>query len=131
MLGVQSPLDDRTERLVSRVIGCCIAVHRELGPGMSERVYAEACAVELRLSGIECEREKPLAVRYRDHLLCYQRVDLFVAGTLVLETKSVDRLHPVHVAQVVTYLRLTGVRAGLLVNFNVEVLKHGIRRVVL
>ena len=112
-------------------IGSCIAVHRELGPGMSEVVYSRATCIELDARGIPFEAEKAVSIRYRDKLLCQQRIDLFVDNRLVLEIKSVERIHPVHVAQVVSYLRITGARAGLVVNFNVPVLKQGIRRVVL
>jgi len=131
MLKIHSDLPDDLESLVTQTIGCCIEVHRALGPGLNENVYRRACEVELGLCGISFEAELPLPIRYRDHLLCHQRVDLFVDGRLVLEVKSVERLHPVHVAQTVSYLRLTRVRVGLVVNFNVEVLKQGIRRVIL
>jgi GxxExxY protein len=81
--------------------------------------------------GIKFEREKRVPVRYRGQLLCHQRVDVLVESQLVLEIKSVERIHSLHVAQTVGYLRITGVRVGLLVNFNVQILKYGIRRVVL
>ena len=81
--------------------------------------------------GFSFESEKAVPVRYKDRLLCYQRIDLFVDSRLVVELKSVEELHPVHVAQVVSYVRLTGSRLGLLVNFNVPLLKQGIRRIVL
>jgi GxxExxY protein len=130
MLRIPSPLPDDLEQLITETIGCCIQVHRVLGPGLSESVYSRACGVELGLCGISFETELSLPIRYRGHLLCHQRVDLFVNGRLVLEVKSVECLHPVHVAQTVSYLRLTKARVGLLINFNVEVLKQGIRRVV-
>ena len=98
---------------------------------MSEGVYAAATRLELNERGIPFETEKSYPVRYRGKLLCHQRLDLFVGQRLVIEIKSVERLHPVHVAQVVSYLRLTGARVGLLVNFNVPMLKQGIRRIVL
>jgi GxxExxY protein len=119
------------ESLVTQTIGCCIEVHRALGPGLNESVYSRACAVEFGFCGIPFETERSIPIGYREKLLCHQRVDLFVDGRLVLEVKSVDCLHPVHIAQTVSYLRLTGARVGLLVNFNVELLKQGIRRVVL
>jgi GxxExxY protein len=97
---------------------------------MGEGVYADATILELAQRRIPFETEKPMPVRYKGTLLCYQRVDLLVDGRLVVELKSVERIHPVHVAQVVSYLRLAGVRAGLLVNFNVPLLKQGIKRVV-
>jgi len=130
-LRLSSNVPAEAERLVRDTIGACLAVHRELGPGMSEAVYTRACSVELELRGIPFETEKAVAVMYRGRLLCHQRLDLFVARQLIVEVKSVERIHPVHVAQVVSYLRVTGVRVGLVVNFNVPMLKQGIRRVIL
>ena len=130
-LRIASTLPPELDRLVVQTIGALVAVHRELGSGMSKRVYAAATHVELAERGIPFENERACAVRYRGRLLCHQRIDLFVDGRLIVELKSVDALHPVHVAQVVSYLRLTGSRVGLLVNFNVPVLKQGIRRIVL
>src|SRR5438552_2148154 len=105
MLRIPSPLPDDLEDLVTQTIGCCIQVHRVLGPGLNESVYSRACAVELGLCSIPFDTELSVPIRYRGHLLCHQRVDLFVDGRLVLEVKSVERLHPVHVAQTVSYLR--------------------------
>jgi GxxExxY protein len=124
-------LPDQTECLVRRAIGCCLAVHRELGPGLSEAVYSRAVAIELTAAAIHFEVERPFPVRYRGHLLCHQRVDLYLEQQLVLEIKAVEQLHPVHIAQAVSYLRLTGAPIALVVNFNVRLLKQGIRRVVL
>jgi len=128
---VSSSLQPELEKLMRDTIGACIAVHREFGPGLSEVVYSRATCIELDARGIPFEAEKPVPIRYRGELVCRQRIDLFVAGRLVLEIKSVERIHPVHIAQVVSYLRLTGARAGLVVNFNVPILKQGLRRVVL
>jgi GxxExxY protein len=124
-------LPEQTECLVRKTIGCCLAVHRELGPGMSETVYSKAVSFELTANAIQFESEKALPVRYRGHLLCHQRVDLYVEQQLVLEIKAVEQLHPVHIAQAVSYLKLTGAPIALVVNFNVRLLKEGIRRVVL
>ena len=124
-------LPEQTERLVEKAIGCCLAVHRELGPGLSEGVYTKALRIELHASAIQFEAEKPLPVRYRGHLLCQQRVDLYVEQRLVLEVKSVEQLHAVHIAQAISYLKLTGARIALVVNFNVALLREGVRRVVL
>jgi GxxExxY protein len=131
MLRVPSPLPEDLESLVTEIIGLCIDVHRELGPGLNESVYARACRVELEARGISHEFEYPVPIRYRGRLLCHQRIDLLVDRRLVLELKSVDAIHRVHVSQTVTYLRLTGAKVGLIVNFNVEFLRHGIRRVIL
>ena len=130
-LGIRSTLPPELDALVTETIGALLVVHRELGSGMSESVYSAAACLELAERRIPFETEKILPVRYRGKFLCHQRVDLFVDGRLVVEIKSVERLHPVHVAQVVSYLRLSGVRVGLLVNFNVAMLKQGIRRIVL
>jgi GxxExxY protein len=129
-LSVVSSLSPELEKLIRRTIGVSLDVHRELGSGMSEGVYAAALRLELPARGIAFESEKLLPVRYRGQLIGHHRVDLFVDARLVVEVKSVESLHPVHVAQVVTYLRLTGARAGLLVNFNVPLLKQGIKRIV-
>ena len=117
--------------LARNTIGALLSVHRELGSGLSEAVYGAAARIELSNRGILFESEKAMPVRFKGRLVCYQRIDLFVDNRLVVELKSVEDLHPVHVAQVVSYLRLTGTRLGLLVNFNVPLLKQGIRRVVL
>jgi GxxExxY protein len=130
-LRVPSSLPPELEKLMRDTIGSCLAVHREFGPGMSEVVYSRATCMELDARCIPFEAEKPIAIRYRGKLVCQQRIDLFVDDRLVVEIKSVERIHPVHVAQVVSYLRLTGARAGLVVNFNVPILKQGLRRVVL
>jgi GxxExxY protein len=130
-LRITSGLPPTLEALVKQIIGACLAVHRELGPGLAERAYSRACCMELEFREMSFEVEKPVSVKYRGSLLCQHRIDLFVDRQVVVEIKSVEQIHPVHVAQVVSYLRLTGTRVGLVVNFNVPVLKQGIRRVVL
>ncbi len=131
MLRIQSPLSDDLESLITKVIGLCIDVHRELGPGLNESVYARACRVELESHGIAYESEYPVPIRYRGRLLCHLRIDLFIERRMVLELKSVETIHKIHIAQTVNYLRLTGAKAGLIVNFNVELLRYGIKRVIL
>jgi len=131
MLRIASPLSADLEDLIEKILGCCVAVHRELGPGLLESIYARAVRMELEARDIRVEVEKVIPVHYRDRLLCNQRLDLFVDGRVVLEIKSVDALHPIHMAQVLNYLRIAGARVGLLINFNVSVLKWGIRRVIL
>jgi len=130
LLCLVSTLPPDLEELVRRVIGVLIAVHRELGSGMSESVYATAVRIELTARGIPFEAEKTHPVRYRGQLIGHHRIDLLVDGKVVVEIKSVESLHEAHVAQVVTYLRVSGVRIGLLVNFNVPILKQGLRRVI-
>lgn len=119
------------DRLTSRVIGGAITVHRELGPGLLESAYESCLTRELRLCGLFVEREVSLPVRYRGKVLdCGYRLDLLVDRVLIVEVKCVDRIHPIHTAQILTYLRLSKLTVGLLLNFNVPVLRTGIHRVV-
>ena len=114
------------------VIGACIEVHRYLGPGLLESAYQHCVAHELAVRGIRFERERPLPLEYKGtRLECGYRLDLVVEDALVVEIKSVDHLLPIHTAQLLTYLRLTGLRIGLLVNFREAVLKNGLRRLTL
>lgn len=114
------------------VIGAAIEVHRQLGPGLLESSYRECLCRELSLRGLPFEREKPLPLEYKGiHLGCGYRLDLLVAGSVVVEIKSVEALAPIHDAQLLTYLRIGGWRLGLLINFNVAVLKSGIHRRIL
>ena len=117
--------------LARRVIGAAIEVHRVLGPGYLESVYEEALAVELEHLGVECERQAPISVLYRTKPVGVARLDLLVAGRLVIELKSVETLLPIHHAQLVSYLRATGNPLGLLINFNTRVLRDGIKRIIL
>ena len=116
--------------LSERVIGAAIEVHRHLGPGLLESIYEECLARELELRGLTFQRQVPLVGSYKGILLegtC--RIDLVVAGRLLVELKAVDGLHDVHTAQMLTYLRLSENRLGLLINFNVPALWKGIRRI--
>ena len=114
------------------VIGAGIEVHRALGPGLLESAYEECLCRELDLRKVQFERQRQLPVDYKGiRLDCGYRLDLLVAGTVVVEIKAVDRLLPIHQAQLLTYLRLGGWKVGLLMNFNVAALKQGIKRVVL
>ena len=114
------------------VIGAGIEVHRALGPGLLESAYEECLCRELNLRQVQFERQHHLPVDYKGiRLDCGYRLDLLVANTVVVEIKAVDRLLPIHQAQLLTYLRLGGWTVGLLMNFNVTVLKQGIKRVVL
>ena len=131
MLRVSSPLSKEVEELVHTTIGCCLTVHRALGPGLFETIYSRAVALELRENGISFEREKPYPVLYRGELLCEQRLDFVVEGQIVLELKAIERLASVHHAQLLTYLRVSRLRVGLLMNFNVAVLRDGLVRKVL
>lgn len=119
------------EQLTEQIIGACIDVHRELGPGLLESAYLECLCHELTLRGLNHQREVPLPVRYKGIALdCGYRIDLIVDGKVIMELKTVEKLIPVHEAQLLTYLKLTGLRVGLLVNFNSAVLRNSIKRMV-
>jgi len=114
------------------VIGAAIEVHRHLGPGLLESAYESCLCRELELRGLSFERQQSLPISYKGQSVeCGYRLDLVVAGVVLAEIKAVEALLPIHQAQLLTYLRLTGLRLGLLLNFNVPVLTQGIRRVVL
>lgn len=118
--------------LTQRIIGFAIEVHRQLGPGLLESAYEECLCYELREAGIAFRRQVPLPVVYKAvRLDCGYRIDLIVEEAIILELKTVERLIPIHEAQLLTYLRLSGLRTGLLLNFNSPVLRDGIRRMVL
>ena len=120
------------EGLTERVIGAAMEVHRALGPGLLESTYELCLCRELSVGGIAFERQKPVAVEYKGVKLdCGYRVDLLIENQLVVELKAVDALTAVNDAQLLTYLRLGGWTVGLIINFNVQLLKHGIRRRVL
>lgn len=118
--------------LTRKVIGAAIEVHRALGPGLLESAYQECLCRELALRGITFHRERALPLEYKGiRLDCGYRLDLLIENELVVEVKSIEALAPIHEAQLLTYLKLGGWKIGLLINFNVEVLKNGIRRRVL
>ena len=122
---------EKLNQITESIIGAAIEVHRGLGPGLLESAY-EACLVfELAQRGLKVEQQKPLPVVYREVKLdCGYRLDLLVEGEVIVEVKAIDRLAPIHQAQLLSYLKLSGCRVGLLINFNVKVLKDGIRRMV-
>lgn len=119
------------DQIAHLVIGAAIEVHRVLGPGFLERAYEEAMAVELQLRGLTCERQVAVALEYKGRPVGTQRLDLLVGGSLIVELKAVEALLPIHSAQVLSYLRASGMPLALLINFNVPVLKQGIKRLVL
>jgi len=120
------------KELTEQIIGAAIEVHRSLGPGLLESAYQACLAHELSLRKLSFEREKPLPIEYKGvQLDCGYRLDFLVEGKVVVELKAVESVLPVHEAQLITYLKLTGCRVGLLINFNVPVLKDGITRRVL
>jgi GxxExxY protein len=128
---VPSRLPDELETIVHRTIGSMVAVHRGLGPGLLESIYARAAVLELAAAGLAFEREKSVPVFYRNELLCHHRLDIVVEHCVLIELKAVERLLPVHYAQTLTYLRVAHLPVGLLVNFNVPVLQAGLKRIVL
>jgi len=118
--------------LTGKVIGFAIKVHRHLGPGLLESAYETCLAYELREAGLCFTQQQMLPVRYQTiELDCAYRLDLVVEVRLIIELKAVDTLLPIHEAQILTYMKLSGLPKGLLINFNVPVLKNGIRRFVL
>ncbi len=123
---------DQLNALTEQIISAAIAVHRELGPGMLESAYEACLAYELITRGLSVERQKPLPVVYRGQTLdCGYRLDLFVEGVAVVEVKSVERFERVHAAQLLSHLRFSKCKVGLLINFNVKwLVQDGIRRVV-
>jgi len=131
LLRTYSRLAERTEKTAEQIIGCALTVHRELGPGFLESIYQRALCLEFEAQGLAYEREKPLLVEYRGCGIPGQRLDLVVGGAVIVEVKAVTALEAVHVAQVVSYLKTTGLRLGLLINFRKTLLRNGIRRVVL
>jgi len=127
--------DTETQRkylneLSGKVIGACIEIHRELGPGLLESAYEECLAYELTKAGLRFERQRALPVRYKEvQLDCGYRLDFVVEGVLILEVKAVTERHPIHEAQLLTYLKLDKKSLGLLINFNMPMLKQGVKRV--
>jgi GxxExxY protein len=114
------------------IIGAAIEVHRHLGPGLLESAYEECLCHELHLRGMAFERQVDLPVPYKGlHLGCGYKIDLIVEQEVVLELKAIEAILPVHEAQLLTYLKLSGKRVGLLINFNTPVLTRGIKRIVL
>jgi GxxExxY protein len=123
--------DEKTDKLAHDVIGGAVEVHRVLGPGYLESVYAEALAIELGIRGIPFERQASLAVDYKGHPVGSGRLDFLVDCLLIVELKAVETLMPIHKAQVILYLKTTRLPLSLLINFNVPVLKDGVKRIVL
>ncbi len=120
---------DHVDSLREKVIGCAIAVHRALGPGLLESIYRHCLVIELQAERLHVERERRVGLEYRGQRVPGDlRLDLLIEDCLVVEVKAIERSHPVHLAQVITYLKLTGYPAGLLMNFNVTSLKDGLRR---
>jgi GxxExxY protein len=121
----------KINEITQKIIGCAIEVHRNLGPGLLESAYEECLAFELNKEGLNFRRQQPMPVVYKEIKLdCGYRIDLLVEESIVLELKVVDEFSPVHEAQILTYMKFSNKRIGLLINFNVTVLKNGIRRFI-
>jgi len=123
--------NEKLNKITETIIGAAIDVHRALGPGLLESAY-EACMVyELAQVGLKAEQQKPLPIVYREvKLECGYRMDLMIEDEVIVEIKSIEKLLPIHQAQLLSYLKLSDCKVGLLINFNVKVLKNGIKRVV-
>ncbi len=120
-----------TDQLTQKIIGCAIDVHQELGPGLLESIYESAMAVELEFQKIGFRQQVIVPIQYRGRLIGEHRIDLIVENAVVVELKSVERFDRVFEAQILTYLRLTKLKTGLLINFNSRMLHEGIKRFVL
>jgi GxxExxY protein len=123
--------EQELDLITRKIIGAAISVHRVLGPGLLESAYETCLMFELTQLGLKVEQQKPLPVTYRSvQLDCGYRLDLVVESAVIVEVKSVEQLAPIHEAQLLSYLRLSGLNVGLLINFNVRVLKDGVKRMV-
>jgi GxxExxY protein len=122
---------EQKDPLTEKIIGCAIEVHRTLGPGLLEVTYESAMAVELRLACLIFERQLVVPITYKGQSVGDYRFDLVVEKSVIVEIKSVDRLDSIFEAQLLAYLKITGIRRGLLLNFNSRLLKDGIKRLVL
>ena len=127
----QDEPSEELDRLARNVIGAAIEVHRALGPGFLESVYEEALCLELQLRGIPFVRQITVGVNYKGRKVGEGKLDLLVGDILVVELKAIEDIAPIHIAQVLSYLKTTGHKLGLLINFNVPVLRQGVKRVVL
>ena len=127
----QVVVPDEIERLATQTVNAALTVHRALGPGLLESAYQECLAIELSLAGLNLEREKVLPLTYRGHSIANAyRLDLIVNGRLLVELKAIESIQPIHRVQATPYLKLLKLPLGLLVNFNVPLIKDGITRVL-
>ena len=120
-----------SDELTDKIIGAAIEVHRILGPGLLESIYEEALCIEMQLRGLTVERQKELDVIYKGHTIKGLRIDLLVEGTVIVELKSVSKLPDVATAQVLSYLKATGLKRALLINFGLSKLVDGVKRLSL
>jgi len=126
-----APADMPENAITERIIKCAIEVHRQLGPGLLESVYEEALDIECNFNGLKVLRQITVPVQYRGKTIGEYRPDMLINDLVIVEIKSVERFDPVFEAQVLTYLKITGKRVGLLINFNSRLVKDGIRRFIL
>ena len=126
-----SAVTPEIDRVAHQTIGCAITVHRSLGPGFRERIYQDALCLELNDQGLRFEREKLISIPFKQWTIPGHRVDLVVEDVVLVELKSVPRLGKLHRQQVVSYLRAANLRLGLLINFDVSLLRDGLKRIVL
>lgn len=120
-----------TNQITEKIIGCAIEVHKHLGPGLLESAYEECLDYELQHAGLKTERQMPVPVCYKEvKLNCGYRIDILVENTVVIEIKTVDSFNPVHEAQILTYMKFSQKRLGLLINFHVVLLKQGLKRYI-
>jgi len=120
------------EQIFKKILDCAFTVHKTLGPGLLESAYEECLFFELKQNGLQVEKQKPMPLTYKTIKLdAGYRIDLFVENQIVVELKAVDSFHDIHIAQTLTYMKLTNTNLGLLLNFNVPMLKNGIKRLVL
>ena len=131
MLRTASPLTPEQEAIVTASMDCGFTVHRVVGPGYRENIYQTAFCLELESRGLHFEAEKKVLVKYRNWEIPAHRLDVVVEGVVLVELKAVPKLRDIHRAQVISYLKTTGLRVGLLMNFNTVLLKDGFRRIVL
>jgi GxxExxY protein len=122
---------EQKDPLTEKIIGCAIEVHRTLGPGLLESTYESALGVEFEINGIQFQRQVICPVSYKGRIVGDYRLDLLVENSVIVEIKSVERYDPIFEAQLLTYLKITGHKRGLLLNFNTRLLKEGIKRLVL
>ncbi len=122
---------EKDDQLTRRIIPCAIEVHKRLGPGLLEKLYKEAMVVEMQLGNLKAEKNVRIPVEYKGNSIGDYFIDLLVEDTVILELKSVERHDPVFEAQILSYMKLTGKKVGLLINFNSKMVKDGIKRFVL
>lgn len=127
---IANQLDEKTEILIRNIIGAAIDVHRELGPGYLEKVYERAMAFELRHRGVAYTTQAPVEVHYKGEKIHGQVLDMVVEGKVIVELKSVEAILPIHEAQILSYLKSTGLIVGLLINFKENLVKNGIKRFI-